>query len=437
MRADGRHTSRTFEIQGRGVYLVALALTLLYTAACGVRAGVPTASTRATATTTPAPHLAFRPVALPPGFDSHLGSVAVSPVDGKDAWVCLRSGNESFQIWATTDEGSTWHAAGLLHPTTPQPAYRCSILPDQGNAQAAVFSVVWGSVQTCDEAQISFYTRDGGQHWQQLPGWTFMRSVYSNSTTSYAQITIITPSAGQPQPALLQSVSPPRLSAPGPCPTPQQPVQVRSGFMVSSDGMQTWRELHPGGLTPTDPMSQFWHSPTNGEMFVATYTGVLLHSLDDGANWTHVNAPIMQISLGRWLASQQAWMFCGEQGPPPATLCSTDTGTTWRQVPIMKFTVHIQCDDWCHKKGGQDSQTSLCPPFALGSDGSLVAACPLDSASAASGQTMSYRYRFASGASAWAALGAVPAEACQVAANDIMWCTNVPDAVWETTTLPA
>lgn len=431
MGTDDLHRGRAIGIQGRGVYLVALTLTLLSMAACGVRTGVPAASTHAT--TTPMPRLAFRSVALPAGVDPRLGSVAVSPVDGEDAWACLGSGNGAFQIWATTDEGSTWHAAGLLHPKTPEQPWSCQMLADQHDTKAAVFVVMWGTVQLCNQAGMSFYTRDGGQHWQQLPDWTSITWVDTDGPTSYALITIITPSAGQPRAALLQRVSPPRLSAPGPCPGPVN--QARSAFVVSRDGLQTWRELHPGSLISGDGgVFQLWYGPTSGEIFAATYNGGLWHSLNGGASWTQTSMPVSQVSLGRWLAGRQAWMFCGLHGQPPVTMCGTDAGNIWRQVPALTFTTHVQCDAWCHKKGGQDSQTSICPMFALAPDGSLLSACPLDSTAPGPRQFMAYR--FAPGAAAWAVLGTVPAELCSVSANGIMWCQHADDAEWETGMLP-
>lgn len=425
MGTDTIHSSRTFAIRGRRVHLaaLALALTLLSTAACGAQARGRASAATTHATATPMPRLPFRSVALPASFDPRLGSVTVSPVDGNVAWACLSSGNGSFKIWATTDEGSTWHAAGLLHPMTPLPAYGCSILADQRDTQASVFAVRWGSAQGCDQAGvISFYTRDNGQHWQQLPGWTSIASVETDGATVYALLTIITPPAGQPQLALLQSAFPPRLSAPGSCPTqePQQQTQARSGFMVSSYGLHTWRELHPGGSTSQDHVFQFWHSPTSGDLFAATNGGALWHSPDGGASWTQMNTPGMQISLGKWLASRKAWMFCGWQGQPAVTMCSTDTGITWQQTPALTLTIQVQCDAWCHQKGGQDSQTFTCLTFALGADGSLLATCPL--ASTVTGPRQFMAYRFAPGAVAWAALGTVPSQFYSVSANDIMWC---------------
>ncbi|MGZ3602567.1 MAG: hypothetical protein ACXWQ5_23830, partial [Ktedonobacterales bacterium] len=352
------------------------------------------------------------------------GSLGVSPVDGKDAWACVDSGNGSFQVWATTDEGTTWHAAGLLHPRTPEQPGSCGVLADQHDTKAAVFEVTWGSGEAGTLASMSYYTRDGGAHWQQLPDWTGVSAVDTDGGTTYALITITTPPAGQPQSALLGSVSPPRFCAP--CSGPGN--QERRAFVVSSDGLQTWRELHPGGVTSGDGVSQFWQGPSSGDMFAATYGGALWHSSDGGASWTKSSMPVGQISLGMWLASRKAWMFCGVQGQPPVTVCSTDTGSTWRHVPVLTATVHMQCDDWCHKKGGQDSQTLPCASTAIGSDGSLLGTCPFGA------QFM--EYRLAPGAAQWTALGEVPSAFPTVAANDIMWCMTARDGEWETTTLP-
>ncbi len=443
MRTGDTHSGRTCARHGRGkypgMYLGALALTLLAVAACSPqargRASAPSPTVTAAATATPMPHLAFRPVALPPGFDQNPGSIAVSPVDGKDAWACVAAGNGLFQIWATTDDGSTWHAAGQLHPATPQPVNGCSVFADQRDTQAAVFSLLWGAAQSCEQGGfLSYYTRDSGQHWQQLPGWTAMSSVETDGATVYALLTIITPIAGQPQLALFQSAFPPRLSAPGPCPTPQQQfqTQVRSGFMVSTDGLHTWRELHPGGSTAQDPVSHYWHSPTSGDLFAATNSGALWHSPDGGANWTQMSTPGMQIGLGRWLANRKAWMFCGWQGQSSTSMCSMDSGNTWKPTPTLTVTVHVQCDAWCHQKGGQDSQTFTCQTFGIDADGSLLAICPHSSTA-----TDPIAYRLSPGATAWTVLGSIPSVNCSVSANDITWCPIADTVEWETGTLPA
>src|SRR5690242_13371695 len=149
-----RHASAR---RGSGIYIVALALALvvLCTAGCGqqtsVRSSVPTL------TPTPMPRLAFRPVALPPGFKVPSGSPGVSPVDGKDAWACVDSGNGSFRVWATTDEGATWHTAGLLHPRTPMQPGSCGMLADQHDTKAAVFGVTWGAGEAGTLASMSYY----------------------------------------------------------------------------------------------------------------------------------------------------------------------------------------------------------------------------------------------------------------------------------------
>ncbi|HEX8036002.1 MAG TPA: hypothetical protein VF510_19250, partial [Ktedonobacterales bacterium] len=207
-------------------------------------------------------------------------------------------------------------------------------------------------------------------------------------------------------------------------------------FVVSSDGLHTWRELHPGGLASQGPGFQFWYGPTNGELFAETYNGAFWHSLDGGVSWTLVSTSNWPASIGRWLASRKAWMFCTEPSfaSPPSMLCSMDTGNTWRKVPALAYTA--QCVGRC----GKDRQppdtytpTTPCPPLALASDGSLLAICPTDSG--APDQILAYR--LAPGAAKWLALGPVPSGACQVSANGIMWCMNAQDGEWETTSLPA
>ncbi|MGZ3673250.1 MAG: hypothetical protein ACXVCO_02995, partial [Ktedonobacterales bacterium] len=132
------------------------------------------------------------------------------------------------------------------------------VLADQHDTKAAVFGVTWGAGEAGTLASMSYYTRDGGAHWQQLPDWTRVSAVETDGTHTYALIVTITPPPTQHHAALLAGVSPPRLSAPGPGPA----YQGYSGFVVSSDGLQTWRELHPGGVTSGDGVSQFWQGPS-------------------------------------------------------------------------------------------------------------------------------------------------------------------------------
>ena len=421
--------SRASTTSGSGLYLVmlALALALLCVTACGEQTGSKQTSSRAGAPT-PRPRLAFHPITLPPGFNVPQGSIAISPVDGKDAWVCVAADNRSFQIWATTDEGSTWHAAGMLHPITPQQPTSCRMLADQHDTQAAVFVVGWGSGEAGDLASMSFYTRDGGQHWQQLPGWIGVTSVETDGARAYAVIIVITPPPAQPQAAPLAAVSPPRFSAPG----PGQRNLERSEFIVSDDGLQAWHELHPGSQATQRTVFQFWHSPTSGDLFAATYNSALWHSPDGGVSWTQLDTPSMQISQGAWLFSQKAWMFCGWQGLG-VTMCSMDSGTTWRQVPGLVSP--SQCGKYCDKGGHPFvAQPEGCPPFALESDGSLLASCPFGVTDTGPDQFMVYR--LAPGATNWTALGSAPSLPSSVSANGIIWCLNTQNGEWETAVLP-
>lgn len=400
----------------------------------------PMATTTATATAMPVPRLAFRPITLPPGFPVPGGSIAVSPVDGKDAWACEAAGTGAFQIWATTDEGSTWHAAGLLHLVTPMQPGPCGMLADQHDTQAAVFGVKWGG-DAGDLAGMSFYTRDGGAHWQQLPGWTITTSVDTDGAHTYAAVNVITPPSTQQQPppaALLAGASPPRFSAPG----LGTGEQFHWELVVSSDGLHTWRELHPGGLAPAGgPGFQFWYGPTSGELFAAAYNDTFWQSLDGGVSWTLVRTSNPPVILGRWLASRKAWMFCEDQGfaSPPSMQCSTDTGKTWQTVPALTYTE--QCVGRCSSMDRQVptlySPAIPCPPLAVASDGALVTTCPADGAAA----DHIIVYRLAPGAATWVALGSVasapPTGACQISADNTMWCLNTGGSEWETVTLPS
>lgn len=419
--------------------LLMLLLMLLGVAACSTQASAPkgalhataTATTVPTATTaptaTPVPSLAFRTVPLPSGFSMQTGSIAVSPVDGQVAWACVSLGSNAFTLWMTTSAGATWEAAGAFHPITPEPTNGCGLTANQRDPQSAVFTAWWGhDGEASDLGSMSFYTRDRGQHWAQLPGWLAVRAVETDGAATYALITVITPPPKIQASLVHPSASSSRLAAPNPS------NQQHMAFVVSNNGLQTWRELYIGGSPTPNLVYEFWHSPTTNDLFAAPYNGDLWHSPDDGVNWTQPNAQDIvgsQITLGAWVANHQAWMFCASQGLSSATLCSTDSGAAWHEVPALPDAQ--TCDQRCRT----GNQTATCRIFALRPDGSLLTVCPPFFGTYEAGQVV--LYRLALGANSWTLLGLIPSLPRVVPTNGPIWCTQERYGEWDTLTLPA
>jgi hypothetical protein len=426
---------------GPGPYVgaVALAIIVLCATACGrttlARAGTPTASpetstsmrTTATSLPTAAPQLAFHSVALPAGYVQQNFALSVSPLDGRVAWACSPAGDGAFHVWLTTDEATSWQAAGTLHPTTPEQASACSMSADQGDTQAAVFTVSWGGGEGGDLGSLSYYTADDGAHWTQLPGWTAATTVDTIGATVVAMLTITTPLAGQKQPASLAGGAPSKLCAPCSTPTSQQ----RYEFAVSHDGLHSWRELQPEGPTASDQIQHFWGASSGGEIYATTDNGLLLHSTDGGAAWSVSPFLAAQVQLARH-PSGSGWTFCGLGGDSLVYRCSTDTGATWHVIPLLQTV--INCAE-CPSKGGDPMQVIACSPSAILDGGSLIAFCQPNHGEFE--PVASLAYQLMPGASAWDALGGVPSAGCVIAPNRIIWCTDEHGDTWMTATLPA
>jgi hypothetical protein len=101
-----------------GVPLTMLALTLIL-AACSGAASSPhalaNAPKSATPTAAPIPHLNWRKIPLPIDLTHGGVSMSVSPVNGRDAWICGDGAAAGqFIIWRTQDAGATWKQVSSL-----------------------------------------------------------------------------------------------------------------------------------------------------------------------------------------------------------------------------------------------------------------------------------------------------------------------------------
>jgi hypothetical protein len=155
-------------------------------------AGKP-ATPASTATPTPAPTLDWRAVHLPPNVDTAsatLATLAVSPVNGRVAWMCALGANGIDVIWRTQDEAATWRQVSALHPMTKLPVTDCSLRPDQGDADGLAVVFMWGGgnspVANTPSGSVGYHAANGGAHWTRTPDNQFLQQVAIAGATTYA-----------------------------------------------------------------------------------------------------------------------------------------------------------------------------------------------------------------------------------------------------------
>ncbi|HEY7833165.1 MAG TPA: hypothetical protein VIG30_06320, partial [Ktedonobacterales bacterium] len=153
--------------------LIAAALLL---AACGGAGAASPASRRGARTASPTPTITWRTVTPPPGIELAHGEVpgnamlAISPVDGHDAWFCVSTATAStFAIWATTDAGTSWRQVGTLVAVTPE-APSCNLRPDDLDPRTLIAGMGWGCGECGTLAGASYLSSDGGATWHRVPG---------------------------------------------------------------------------------------------------------------------------------------------------------------------------------------------------------------------------------------------------------------------------
>lgn len=377
----------------RGGSWIGLAVLTLLLAGCGVVAANPGGGpVSGHATPTAVPALAWRQATLPAGFDPQHWGQAVSPVDGRDAWLCAPGQGDDFTIWATHDTAVTWAPVGSIVVATPEPG-SCTLVADQGSVSALVAGIMWGSGEAGTLRSMSLISADSGVHWRALPGEMQVMEVGSVPGKTYAILHDTAAAA---------------------------PAAQQSGLMVSVDGLHTWRAIRPATLPANDALFQFWLGPAVGDLAAATVQNTLWHSDDAGASWSRLSTPDRQTSLGAWLPRVGQWLFCAGEGTPVQLTCSTDLGKSWQQKPTFSSTLHCAS---CGKNGAPYSVTQPCLPSEIAADGSLLADCPAtNSAPTWAGSAEFTLYRLAPNALAWITLGAAPAQWLTLSASGKLWC---------------
>ncbi|GEM_PF-2530555 len=356
-------------------------------AGCGVGGSKPLMTATRTAPATPATPvttLAWQQVALPAGIDLSNGSIAVSPANGRDLWLCALTAGGHATIWASQDMAATWQRIAAFSPATAETARWCALVASTHDPHtlAAVFS--WGAGADGTLRSMSYLSSDGGIHWQRLAGEVQTMEVDTSGGTTYA---------------ILNDTS--------------NFLQEHAELVVSTDGLRSWRVIRLAGLAANDSIVSFWLNPTSDDVFTATYRNTLWHSQDSGVSWSRVSTPSTQTELGAWLPQQHRWLFCGWD---TQVRCSTDLGKTW--IPQPKFGSTFSCAK-CGENGTPTSNTNPCYPNAIAADGALIAACPFDSDGPS--DAVLTVYRLMPGATQWSNLGPAPAPLSAVAATGQIW----------------
>lgn len=377
--------------------LIAAALLL---AACGGAGAASPASRRGARTASPTPTITWRTVTPPPGIELAHGEVpgnamlAISPVDGHDAWFCVSTATAStFAIWATTDAGTSWRQVGTLVAVTPE-APSCNLRPDDLDPRTLIAGMGWGCGECGTLAGASYLSSDGGATWHRVPGEMGVGETATSNGITYA---------------LLSDTSGGYGGSPSP------------SMAFSTDGLRTWRLSGPYGLAPHDGFFTFWRNPTSSEVLAATLDSTLWRSPDAGATWARVNTPATQISLGVWIAAAPAhWLLCGG-GPANSAelLCSADLGASW--TPRTLYADTYTCSN-CGKWGAPSGGTEPCATNVLTPTGALLAVCPPNGTVPT--PTNFALYRLAPNATTWTALGAAPGPWLTVPATGPVWCSN-------------
>jgi len=392
--------------------IAAVALTLILSA-CGattVNSGQKQAiSAPRTPTAMPTPpHLSWRAVTLPAkGNANDVANgvaTAVSPVNGRHAWVCASSDGATFLIWFTKDAAATWQMVSVL--TSPAAGASCSLTADQGDSNAIAANFAWGTANASGggtQGSQSYYSTDDGAHWTAMRPELWIAQVITVGSSTYASLLDTSAQA--------------------------------DGFVVSADRLASWH----GILQPTQnthPQYRFWAASVTGELLWAdTLGGGAQWSDDGGASWGGVPPPspgqIVQTTLATWQAQSSDWLVCGyvagaTQGPAE-NLCTSgiggsfELGKVWSAYPSLTDT--WECGH-CAQGGGPSSGVHSCLASAMASDGTLYSVCgndPQDSGTPPTPWTIS---RLTPGASIWATVGLAPCQNITLTQTGQAWCVD-------------
>ena len=381
-----------------GLIAPLVALTLLL-GACGAGAGSGSRAQNAaqkvatpTATAT-IPTLNWRKITTPIDI-SHGGvSLEVSPVSGREAWVCGPGKAGQFLIWRTQDAGASWKQISAITAVAPPPnatSTACSMVSDQNFATSVAIWLPTGnpSAPGPTSSALAYFSSDGGVTWTQSPQNWWIDQIATSGGVTYALVNDF----GR---------------------------QGNVNVFASSDHFATWRSVNPQAQELEQNPPTLWVAPSTGDALLSiSSSGQLYHSTNGGNQWALVTAQSGQSTSAEqavWRGQSAGWMLCGgsASGSSAQTLCSADGGKTWTARPA--------------------ATGSACTLAGLTGDGSLYDVCP-----GAYGAAQPYvLMRLPLNGSAWTAVGTVPDKYITVTQSGQIWC-NAGDgsATWVLDQLP-
>ena len=373
----------------------ALLAALVVLAGCGTAASGPARGRGGQATATATLQLSWRHVQLPAQVTSQSRALsgfgfAISPVDGRDAWLCVRTRANSPEIWATRDAGETWIDMGALPPVTSEQGKVCVLVADESDPRALAAAVSLQS-ETGAPRYATLVSTDGGAHWSRIPGDMRLLEMGSQGAITYA-----VPSDDSAPPS--------------------------KDIVASTDGLRTWHTVRPAALAADDALFVFWLRPSSTEIVAMSLHDTLWRSTDGGAHWARLSTPPLQtVRLIAWLPARAQWMFCGWPEDLSHIACSTDLGKTW---PSRDINPH-------------------CYPADELPSGTLLAVCT--TGGDGTGTLTRTLYQMPLDATTWMSLGALPDPGIwsvpilyAATATGQLWCVapNISDFFY-VATLPA
>ncbi len=406
-------------IRHHGVVVMFAVTAMLALAGCGSfgpLSGAATKTASPRATVTPKPALDWRAVTLPTPFVVRTTGIAISPVNGSEAWFCApATGTSGYQVWRTTNAGVTWVTASYLTLAPAHAIMGCSLAPNQSDANAVAINFNWGDANApvnAPQGTQSYYSVDGGATWTTLPQDVWVEQVATSGATTYAEIA-------------------------------DTSQRSQTSLITSADHLASWNSVSTPGQD-THPEFQFWAAPTPGELLWANMYGGGIYSTNYAVlanTWKPITPPTngdgLTVTLAVWQSN--SWLICGyveKLGAPNSAVnvCTHDRGATWTTFPPLKNT--WECGH-CGQGGVAGSGVNPCLTSAISASGALYAICgndPQDSGDAPTPWTVS---RVAPGGSAWTTLGQAPCRQLTTTQTGQAWCFDpVGHAAYVLDTLP-
>lgn len=391
-------------VRHHGVVVMFAVTAMLALAGCGSfgplsGAAAKTPTPRATAT--PKPALDWRTVTLPTPFVVRTTGIAISPVNGNEAWFCAPATDaQGDEVWRTTDAGSTWVKASYITLAPSHAIQSCSLAADQGDANAVAVNVNWGDANApvnAPQGTQSYYSLDGGSNWTTLPPDIWVDQVVTYGHATFAQFA-------------------------------DTSQRSRTSLIESNVHLTAWSTVQtPGQDTPAN--FEFWAAPAPEQLLWASMNGGSAYTSDYASlvyAWKPVTPPTggagLTVTLATWRSN--GWLICGyvqKVGTQNAyvNVCTHDGGATWATLPALKST--WECAH-CGQGGSAGTGVNPCLASAISASGALYAVCgndPQDSGAAPTPWTVS---RMTPGASTWTKLGQTPCQQITTTSTGQAWC---------------